>query len=216
MKSPVGTTEKAIGGNSQSRNVFRWECSGGRIQVPSSRPYGTLRFSNFYPGLRRGLSSARPVQIRFFKLANLASAGAFGDPKSSGNNPSNEGHGFSRAVNSRRLTASAAEVRFSRATGAKSSLSRLSFSSRQLENVLTFRRQRINRTNPIWFRQALFKAINKLHRQTGSCSANLDSSEVQPSLRDSNCNRFTHPLRRYVRTGKRNRRSLHYGTLRSR
>jgi hypothetical protein len=38
------------------------------------------------------------------------------------------------------LTASAAEVRFSRATGAKSSLSRLSFSSTQLEKVLPFRR----------------------------------------------------------------------------
>ena len=81
-------------------------------------------------------------------------------PRDSGNKPSNEGHGFSRAVNSRRLTASAAEVRFSRATGAKSSLSRLSFSSRQLDNVSPFRRRRINRTNPIWFGQALSKAIN--------------------------------------------------------
>src|ERR1700688_364935 len=119
--------------------------------------------------------ASRPVQIRFFTLANLASGGAFGDPKSSGNKPSNEGHGFSRAVNSRRLTASAAEVRFSRATGAKSPLSRLSFSSTQLEDVLPFSRQPINRTNPIWFGQALFKAINKLHRQKVSCSANLDS-----------------------------------------
>jgi hypothetical protein len=89
----------------------------------------------------------------------LTSAGAFGDPKSSGNKPSNEGHGFSRAVNSR-----------------------LSFSSTQLENVLPFRRQPINRTNPIWFGQAPFKTINKLHRQKASCSANLDSLEVQPDL----------------------------------
>ena len=37
-------------------------------------------------------------QIRFFKLANLAMARAFGDPKSSGNKPPNEGHGFSRAI----------------------------------------------------------------------------------------------------------------------
>jgi hypothetical protein len=44
----------------------------------------------------------------------------------------------------------AAEVRFSRATGAKSSLSRLSFSSTQHENVLPFRR-----INPIWFGQAI-------------------------------------------------------------
>jgi hypothetical protein len=35
------------------------------------------------------------------------------------------------------------------------------------------------------FGQALLKAINQLHRQKPSCSANLDSSEVQPSLRDS-------------------------------
>jgi hypothetical protein len=111
---------------------------------------------------------ARPVQIRFFKLANLTSAGAFGDPKSSGNNPSNQGHGFSRLIE-------AAEVRFSSATGEKSSLSRLSFSSTQLEKVLPFRRQPINRTNPIWFGQALFKAINKLPRQKMSCSANLHS-----------------------------------------
>jgi hypothetical protein len=47
------------------------------------------------------------------------------------------------------LTASAAEVRFSRATAAKSSLLRLSFSTGQIENVLPFRRQRISRTNPI-------------------------------------------------------------------
>jgi hypothetical protein len=31
--------------------------------------------------------------------------------------------------------------------------------------VLPVRRQPINRTNPIWFAQALFKAINKLHLQ---------------------------------------------------
>jgi len=43
---------------------------------------------------------------------------AFGDPKTQGHKPSNEGHGFSRAINSRALTASATEVRFSRATGA--------------------------------------------------------------------------------------------------
>ncbi len=44
---------------------------------------------------------------------------AFGDPKSPGNKPSNEGHGFSRAVDSRRLTASAAEVRFFESYGGK-------------------------------------------------------------------------------------------------
>jgi hypothetical protein len=35
------------------------------------------------------------------------------------------------------------------------------------------------------FARTLPKAINKLHRQKASCSANLDSPEVQPSLRDS-------------------------------
>jgi hypothetical protein len=42
---------------------------------------------------------------------------AFADPKSLGNRPSNEGHGFSRAVNSPHLTDSAAGVRCSRPTG---------------------------------------------------------------------------------------------------
>jgi hypothetical protein len=50
--------------------------------------------------------------------------------------------------------------------------------------MLPFRRRLIDESNLILFRQALFKAINKLHRLTGSYSANLDSSEVQPSLRD--------------------------------
>ena len=36
-----------------------WE----RLLAISSRPYGTLRLSNFYPGLRPGLSSARADQI---------------------------------------------------------------------------------------------------------------------------------------------------------
>ena len=56
---------------------------------------------------------------------------AFGDPKSPGHKPSNEGHGFSRAVNSRALTASATEVRFSRATGAVPSLGQGRVSSRR-------------------------------------------------------------------------------------
>src|SRR5277367_1249640 len=33
------------------------------VRVTSSRPYGTFRPSNLYPGLRPGLSSARAVQI---------------------------------------------------------------------------------------------------------------------------------------------------------
>jgi hypothetical protein len=34
--------------------------------------------------------------------------------------------------------------------------------------MLPFRRRLINESNLILLRQALFKAINKLHRQTGS------------------------------------------------
>ena len=33
-----------------------WDC----LRITSSRPYGTLRLLNFYPGLRPGLSSAVP------------------------------------------------------------------------------------------------------------------------------------------------------------
>jgi hypothetical protein len=33
------------------------------LQVTSSRPYGTLRSSNFYPGLRPGLNSAVPAGL---------------------------------------------------------------------------------------------------------------------------------------------------------
>ena len=32
-----------------------WDC----LRVTSSRPYGTFRLLNFYPGLRPGLSSAK-------------------------------------------------------------------------------------------------------------------------------------------------------------
>jgi prevent-host-death family protein len=35
----------------------------GRIRVTSSRPYGTFRLSNVYPGLRPGLSSAVPAGL---------------------------------------------------------------------------------------------------------------------------------------------------------
>ena len=53
------------------------------------------------------------------------------------------------------------------------------------EMSLPFRQQPINRTNLIFFGTILLKAINKLNRQKTTCTANLDSSEVQPSLRDS-------------------------------
>jgi hypothetical protein len=43
------------------------------------------------------------------------------------------------------------------------------------KNLLSFRQQPINETNLILFGQALLKAINTLHRQKTSCSANLDS-----------------------------------------
>jgi hypothetical protein len=49
-------------------------------------------------GLRPGLSSARPVQIRFFSWPIWTAPEAFTDPKRLGKRLSNEGHGFSRAV----------------------------------------------------------------------------------------------------------------------
>ena len=49
-----------------------------------------------------GLSSARP-SLDFSNWPIWPAQEAFGDPKSPGNKPSNEGHGFSRAVNSRLL-----------------------------------------------------------------------------------------------------------------
>jgi hypothetical protein len=38
-----------------------WDC----LRIISSRPYGTFRLSNFYPGLRPGLSSAVPPGLIF-------------------------------------------------------------------------------------------------------------------------------------------------------
>ena len=48
-----------------------------------------------------------------------------------------------------------------------------------------FRQQPANRRNLIFFGPTLLKAINKLHRQKASCSANLDSSDFRspPTLR---------------------------------
>jgi hypothetical protein len=48
-----------------------------------------------------------------------------------------------------------------------------------------FRQRPIKQGNLILLGPILLKAISKLHRQKTSCSANLDSSEVQTSLRDS-------------------------------
>jgi hypothetical protein len=45
--------------------------------------------------------------------------------------------------------------------------------------LLPFRQQPINRSNLILIGQALFKAINKLHRQKASSSANLDSPDLE-------------------------------------
>ena len=49
-------------------------------------------------GRSPGLSSARLVQIGFFKWPILAAPEALTDPKRLGKRLSNEGHGFSRAV----------------------------------------------------------------------------------------------------------------------
>jgi len=48
-----------------------------------------------------------------------------------------------------------------------------------------FRQRPIKQGKLILLGPILLKAISKLHCQKTSCSASLDSSEVQPSLRDS-------------------------------
>jgi hypothetical protein len=57
--SPVGTTEKVIGLGIFNRKIFWREVRWGN----SSGPYGTFCPSNFYPGLRPGLSSAVPAGL---------------------------------------------------------------------------------------------------------------------------------------------------------
>ena len=51
-------------------------------------------------------------------------------------------------------------------------------SSTQLENLLSLKLQPANRSNLILFSDALLKAVNTLHRQKASCSANLDSPDI--------------------------------------
>jgi hypothetical protein len=75
LKSPAGTTEKVIETWSWIRAADRkfsaaeylgsaWDC----LRVTFSRPYGTFRLSNLYPGLRPGLSSAVPTGLDFAML----------------------------------------------------------------------------------------------------------------------------------------------------
>jgi hypothetical protein len=45
-----------------------WDC----LQATSSRPYGTFRLSNLYPGLRPGLSSAVPAGLILQSLGSQA------------------------------------------------------------------------------------------------------------------------------------------------
>jgi hypothetical protein len=67
-------------------------------------------------------------------------------------------------------------------------------SSTQLENLLSLRLQPANTSNLILFSNALLKAVNRLHRQKASCSANLDSSEIlDPPILD---NSYAHSLSR--------------------
>jgi hypothetical protein len=54
LKSPAGTTEKVI---------ETWSWVRGADRASFSRPYGTFRLSNLYPGLRPGLSSAVPAGL---------------------------------------------------------------------------------------------------------------------------------------------------------
>jgi hypothetical protein len=71
LKSPAGTTEKVNETWSWIRGADR-EFSTAEyfeMEVPGvasgyfSRPYGTFRLSNLYPGLRPGLSSAVPTGL---------------------------------------------------------------------------------------------------------------------------------------------------------
>jgi hypothetical protein len=64
LKSPAGTTEKVIETWSWIRG-FEMEVPGiaSGEGVTCSRPYGTFRLSNLYPGLRSGLSSAVPAGL---------------------------------------------------------------------------------------------------------------------------------------------------------
>src|ERR1700740_2401773 len=68
-KSPVGTTGTAADtwswmhecgdvSNAEYLAGNAWDCP-----VTFSRPFGTCRFSNLYPGLRPGLSSAVPAGL---------------------------------------------------------------------------------------------------------------------------------------------------------
>jgi hypothetical protein len=71
LKSPAGTTEKVNETWSWIRGADR-EFSTAEyfeMEVPGvasgyfSRPYGTFRLSNLYPGLRPGLSSIVPTGL---------------------------------------------------------------------------------------------------------------------------------------------------------
>ena len=62
-------------GNGSEISIAEWfemQVRWDRLRVTSSRPYGTFHLSNLYPGLRPGLSSVRPVQIRFEKRLGSA------------------------------------------------------------------------------------------------------------------------------------------------
>ena len=65
LKSPVGTTEKVIEmvQNSGSRAGIVNRETFRDVRATASRPYGTFRRSNPYPGLRPGLSSAVPAGL---------------------------------------------------------------------------------------------------------------------------------------------------------
>ena len=94
-----------------------------------------------------GKAELQTCPISFFNLTRRPVRGVLVDRKSLGTKPTNEGHGFSRAVNRRYVTALAAAVRFFETYRAKSSLARLSLSSTQLQDTMP-----INTTQPDFVR----------------------------------------------------------------
>ena len=55
---------RAADGEFSIAEYVEMEVIWDRLRVTSSRPYGTFRLSNLYPGLRPGLSSAVPAGLR--------------------------------------------------------------------------------------------------------------------------------------------------------
>ena len=116
---------------------------------------------------RPGLSSARPVQIRFFKLANLTSTELLGDPARA-QGITVQRRARPKALISRTTCGTAEPVPFVHQHNSKT-YAHLD-SSRSTEPGL------------ILFGRVLLRAIDTFHRQKVNCSANLDTLECTSPL----------------------------------